>query len=175
MNMYYSLLLIAFCLLVWGIVTLNALIRTRASVDDARSEIARLLKRRFDLIPSAATAMKAYLNEETLEGLLQVRNAAVYTSPLDIAAQAQASAAMSRALRQVIDLATPDFQESLAALKKLEGDLQTGCDAYNAAVRVYNAQCASFPSNLIAGVFHFTPKAYFESLVSKRDTKAGVH
>ncbi|WP_169704833.1 LemA family protein [Runella slithyformis] len=167
--MYYSLLLIAFCLSVWGIVTLNALIRARASVDESRSEIALLLKRRFDLIPGAATVLKTHINDEALEGLLQVRNAAVYTSPLDIAAQAQASAAMSDALRKVMDLAVPDsdaqeknnVKESLAALEKVEVNLQTGCKVYNNAVGKYNLLCESFPSNLIAHLFHFTKKNLF--------------
>lgn len=171
MNPYYSLLLTAVLLLVWGILTLNALIRARALVDDARSKLNLLLKHRFDLIPSTAAAMKEYISDEALERLIQVRNAAVYTSPFDIPAQAQASAAMSQALQKIMDVAVPDVKESLAALKEVEEDLQVGYNVYNTAVQLYNAQCTFFPSKLIAGAFHFTPKAYFESIVSNKDTQ----
>lgn len=172
MNPFYIILSVAALLLIGGIAIYNGLVSGRALVDEAWSGISVQLKRRFDLIPNLVTTVKGYAKHEseTLEKVIQLRNAAVYTSPLDVSAQAQASAALSQGLRSVFALAEnyPDlkanqnFADLQAAVEKIEDDLQNSRRYYNATVRDYNTKCDSFPSNVVAKVFHFTKKTFFE-------------
>ncbi len=172
MNPFYIILSVAVLLLIGGITIYNGLVSGRVLVDEAWSGISVQLKRRFDLIPNLVTTVKGYAKHEseTLEKVIQLRNAAVYASPLDVSAQAQASAALSQGLRSVFALAEnyPDlkanqnFADLQAAVEKIEDDLQNSRRYYNATVRDYNTKCDSFPSNLVAGLFHFTKKTFFE-------------
>ncbi|AXE21411.1 LemA family protein [Runella rosea] len=172
MNPFYIILSVAALLLIGGIAIYNGLVSGRALVDEAWSGISVQLKRRFDLIPNLVTTVKGYAKHEseTLEKVIQLRNAAVYASPLDVSAQAQASAALSQGLRSVFALAEnyPDlkanqnFADLQAAVEKIEDDLQNSRRYYNATVRDYNTKCDSFPSNLVAGLFHFSKKMFFE-------------
>ncbi|WP_428662155.1 LemA family protein [Runella sp.] len=173
MNLFYILFFIAALGLIWGISIYHDLIRSRALVDEAWSGISEQLKRRFGLIPKLIGVLKNYGkgDSEPLEKVNQLRNAAAYTSPFDIPAQAQASEALSQGLRTIFALAENDndlkaitaFTEIQTALQKVEHDLQHNRRSYNAIVREYNIKCESFPSNVIAYLLQFSKKAFFES------------
>lgn len=173
MNLFFILFFIAALGLIRCISIYHDLIRSRASVDEAWSSISEQLKRRFGLIPKLIDVLKSHGkgDSESLEKVNQLRNAAAYTSPFDIPAQAQASEALSQGLRTIFSLAENDtdlktvtsFAEIQAALQKVENDLQHNRRSYNAVVRAYNIKCESFPSSLIAYLLQFSKKAFFES------------
>jgi LemA protein len=157
---------------VYAIVVFNTLVRARQMANEAWSGIDVQLKRRSDLIPNLVETVKAYAGHErsVLEEVTALRGAARALPTDDVASRAQAEGALSVALGKLLAVAEsyPDlkasgnFLELQQQLNALENELQMARRYYNGAVRNLNVLVQSFPSNLIAGVFGFAPRDYFE-------------
>jgi LemA protein len=158
-------------LLLWGMGAYNALVRRRNHVDESWADIDTELRRRHDLIGNLVETVKGYAAHEkgTLEAVIRARNAAA--SPhASLDAQAKDENALSGALRQLFALseAYPDlkanqnFLELQRELTNTEDRLQRSRRFYNANVRDLNTRIEVFPSNLIAGIFGFEKREYFE-------------
>ncbi|HEV2388070.1 MAG TPA: LemA family protein [Candidatus Acidoferrales bacterium] len=152
------------------IVIYNGLVRLRVQCDNAWSDIDVQLKRRHDLIPNLVETVQGYAGHErgTLEGVVAARNRAISTQ--GPAAQAQAEGMLTAALRQVFALAeaypqlraVESFNQLQQTLSQIEETIQNARRYYNAVVRDLNTKIATFPSNLIAGMFNFKPREFFE-------------
>ena len=151
----------------------NRLVRGRQGIDSAWSQIGVQLQRRHDLIPNLVETVKGYAAHErgTLEAVVQARNTAVQAQQSGPAAQAQAENVLTGALRQLFALAEayPDLKANQNFLN-LQEELTSAEDRiayarqfYNDAVMSYNARIQSIPSNIIAGMFNFSPREYFEA------------
>ena len=148
----------------------NSLVRLRQQVKNAWSQIDVQLKRRYDLIPNLVETVKGYAKheKETLEGVIQARNAAI--SAQGVEQQAQAENMLTGALRQLFALSEsyPDLkanQNFLALQEELsstENRIAFARQHYNDSTAVYNTRVQSFPANMIAGMFGFTQETYFE-------------
>lgn len=168
----WIILLIAAALGVYLIVVFNRLVRTRQMANEAWSGIDVQLKRRSDLIPNLVDSVKGYAAHErdVLTQVTELRGAARALPADDVGRRAQAEGALSVALGKLIAVAEsyPDLKASgnfLALqqeLSALETELQMARRYYNGAVRNQNVLVQSFPSNLIAGLFGFAPRDYFE-------------
>ena len=166
------ILVIVALLVVFVIAAFNGLVRLRNRVDNAWAQIDVQLKRRYDLIPNLVETVKGYAAHErgTLEAVVQARNTAVQAQQSGPAAQAQAENVLTGALRQLFALAEayPDLKANQNFLN-LQEELTSAEDRiayarqfYNDAVMSYNARIQSIPSNIIAGMFNFSPREYFE-------------
>ena len=158
--------------LLLGLVLLyNSLVRRRAQVDNAWSQIDVQLRRRLDLIPNLVETVKGYAQFEksTLDAVISARQSAMAAAP---SPQAQASAdnVVSGALRQLFALseAYPDLkanqnflslQEQLA---ETESRVAYARQFYNDEVLRLNTAIQHFPT-LIARLFGFTEREYFEA------------
>ena len=168
----WIILLIAAALGVYLIVVFNRLVRTRQMANEAWSGIDVQLKRRSDLIPNLVDSVKGYAAHErdVLTQVTELRGAARALPADDVGRRAQAEGALSVALGKLMAVAEsyPDLKASgnfLALqqeLSALETELQMARRYYNGAVRNQNVLVQSFPSNLIAGLFGFAPRDYFE-------------
>ena len=148
----------------------NGLVRLKVQADNAWSDIDVQLKRRYDLIPNLVETVKGYASHEkgTLEGVVQARNAAM--SSQGPAAKAETEGMLTQALRQVFALAeaypqlraVESFNQLQASLNQLEDTIQNARRYYNAVVRDLNTKIQEFPSNIIAGMFNFKPREFFE-------------
>src|ERR1700747_1368363 len=148
----------------------NGLVRLRVQCDNAWADIDVQLKRRYDLIPNLVETVKGYAAHEkgTLEGVVAARNRAM--SSEGPAAKAEAEGALTAALRQVFALAeaypqlraVESFNQLQATLNQIEDSIQNARRYYNAVVRDLNTKIAQFPSNIIAGMFNFKPREFFE-------------
>ena len=158
---------------VYAIVVFNSLVRTRQMANEAWSGIDVQLKRRSDLVPNLVETVKGYAAHEraVLEEVTRIARRRARALPEgDVAARAQAEGALSVALGKLFALAEnyPDlkasgnFLELQQQLSDLENELQMARRYYNGAVRNLNVLVQSFPSNLIAGLFGFAPRDYFE-------------
>ena len=158
-------------LLVFFIVTMyNGLVSLKVQCDNAWSDIDVQLKRRYDLIPNLVETVKGYASHEkgTLEGVVAARNRAMTSE--GPAAKAEAEGALTAALRQVFALAeaypqlraVESFNQLQATLNQIEDSIQNARRYYNAVVRDLNTKIAQFPSNIIAGMFNFKPREFFE-------------
>jgi LemA protein len=166
--MVIALILVA--LLVIFVVIYNGLVSLRVQCDNAWADIDVQLKRRYDLIPNLVETVKGYAGHEksTLEGVVAARNQAM--SAQGPAEKAGAEGALSAALRQVFALAeaypqlraVESFTQLQATLSQIEDSLQNARRYYNAVVRDFNTKIAQFPSNILAGMFNFKPREFFE-------------
>jgi len=157
-------------LLLWLIGTYNRLIALRNRVDNAWSQIDVQLKRRYDLIPNLVNTVKGYAahEKEIFERVAEARNAAI--SAKNVPAQAQAENQITQALRQLFAVveAYPDLkanQNFLALQEELsatEGRIAFARQFYNETVMAYDNRVQQFPSSVIAGMFNFTKREYFE-------------
>ena len=155
----------------WAVGAYNALVRRRNHVDESWADIETELKRRYNLIPNLVETVKGYAKHEseTLESVIAARNAAAspHSSP---EAQAKDENILSGALRQLFAVAEayPDlkantnFLELQQELANTEDRIQRSRRFYNANVRDLNTRIEVFPSNVIAGMFGFDQREYFE-------------
>jgi LemA protein len=151
----------------------NGLVRLKNRVDSAWSQIGVQLQRRHDLIPNLVETVKGYAAHEkgTLEAVIQARNSAVQAQQQGPAQQAQAENMLTGALRQLFALseAYPDlkanqnFLNLQEELTSTEDRISYSRQFYNDSVQKFNTKTQTFPSNMIAGMFNFSQKEYFET------------
>lgn len=164
--------LVALAVVLYVIIIFNRLVRTRQMANEAWSGIDVQLKRRSELVPNLVETVKGYAGHERtlLEDVTRLRGTASALPADDIAGRAQAEGALSIALGKLVALAEnyPDLKASAnflglqQQLSELETELQMARRYYNGAVRNQNVLAQSFPSNLIAGLFGFAQREYFE-------------
>ena len=173
MNMLlWVIMAIAAAVVLFVIIVFNRLVRTRQLANEAWSGIDVQLKRRSDLVANLVQTVKGYAAHErsVLEEVTQLRSAAGVLPASDVAARAQAEAALSVSLGKLFALAEnyPDLKASANFLQlqrdlsDLENELQMARRYYNGAVRNMNTMVQSFPTSLIAGMFGFGQRDYFE-------------
>jgi LemA protein len=150
--------------------TYNRLVALRNRIDNAWSQIGVQLRRRYDLIPNLVNTVKGYAahEKEIFEKVAEARNAAI--SAKTVPDQAQAENQITGALRQLFAVveAYPDLkanQNFLALQEELtatEGRIAFARQFYNDTVLSYNNKVQQFPSRIIAGMFNFTPREFFQ-------------
>jgi LemA protein len=171
------ILVIVALLVLYLIGAFNGLVRLRNRVDNAWAQIDVQLKRRYDLIPNLVETVKGYASHErqTLEDVVQARNMAM--SAQGPAQQAQAENMISGALKSLFALseAYPDlkanqnFLNLQEELTGTEGRIAYARQFYNDTVQRYNTKIQTFPTAVLAGMFHFTDREYFEVEDTARD------
>jgi LemA protein len=153
-----------------GVVIYNRLIRSRNRVDTSWSDIDVQLQRRHDLIPRLVTAVDQYAKYEraTLEAVTELRSEAMQQA--DVRARGRAEEKLSAGIERLIALAEnyPDLKanENFLSLQnelvETENYLQFARRYYNGSVRDYNTMTESVPSNIVAGMFNFTQRDFFQ-------------
>jgi LemA protein len=152
------------------ILSFNGLVRLRNRIDNAWSQIDVQLKRRYDLIPNLVETVKGYAAHErgVFEQVTQARaNAINAQGPQQ---QAEAENVLSGALKSLFAVAEayPDLKANQNFLS-LQEELTSTEDRvayarqfYNDSVLSYNNKLQTFPRNVIAGMFNFEKREYFE-------------
>ena len=150
----------------------NSLVRQRNEVDNAWSQIDVQLKRRLDLIPNLVETVKGYAAHEktALEAVIAARNSGMAAST-DPHAQASADNAMTGALRQLFALSEgyPDLKANAGfvslqeELSNTESRIAYARQFYGDAVSTFNTAIQKFPNVLLAGMFGFSEREFFEA------------
>ena len=159
----------------------NGLVRLRNMVDEAWNQISVQLKRRHDLIPNLVNAVKGYMEfeKETLTRVIEARNQAVQAQqagPQGAGQSAQAENFLTGALRQLFALvenypdlkANQNVMQLQEELTTTENQIGFSRQHYNATVREFNTSIQTFPNVLIAGMFGFRDREYFQ--IEEADT-----
>ena len=157
----------------WIIGIYNGLVRLRNEVKNAWAQIDVQLKRRYDLIPNLIETVKGYMTHEreTLEAVTNARNVAQQISDSAGAGErAKAEGELTQALSRLLVTveAYPDLkanQNFLALQEELTGTenrISFARQSYNDQVLFYNNKIQMFPSNIIAGMFAFSKRDFFE-------------
>ena len=164
------IIIIAACLLLWIIITYNLLIRDRNRIKEAWSGIDVQLKRRHNLIPALVETVKAYsLHERSLfNEVTEKRAKSEHFESLREKATAETD--LSGMLKNIFavvenypDLkANVNFLDLQYQLKEIEDNLQYSRRYFNGTVRDYNIRVESFPGNIVALIFNFKVKDFFE-------------
>ena len=149
----------------------NGLVKLRNNRENAFANIDVQLKQRFDLVPQLVSTVKGYASHEkdVLEKVTAARAAAMSASTIDekVAADKAMSSALSGlkvSLEAYPELkANQNFLQLQTELSDIENKLAAARRFFNSATREYNNACEVFPSNIIAGMFHFSRAAMYEA------------
>jgi len=149
----------------------NSLVQLRVRADSAWSDIDVQLKRRHDLIPNLVETVKGYATHEktTFEDIAKFRSMAMQaTGPVDKAAAENQLTGALKSLFAVAEnypqlQASQEFTQLQNSLNETEDAIQNARRYYNAVVRDLNTKIQSFPTNILAGMFNFQQKQFFEA------------
>lgn len=168
--LFVALIVVVVVVGLWIIGSYNGLVRLRNQLDNAWAQIDVQLKRRHDLIPNLVETVKGYATHErgTLEAVIQARNMAVNAKT--VADRAQAENVLTGALKSLFAVAEayPDlkanqnFMSLQEELTGTENKVAFSRQFYNDTVMTFNTQIQVFPSNLIANMFNFKSRDFFE-------------
>jgi Uncharacterized conserved protein len=165
---------------IWGIGAYNKMVTREESVQTAWSQVENVYQRRADLIPNLVSTVKGYAEHEsnTLEAVIKARAKAT-SATIDANnmtdeqmqafqdAQNQLSSSLSRLLISVEkypDLkANQNFLELQSQLEGTENRITVERKKFNEEVKAYNMSIRRFPSSIIANMFGFEKKPYFEA------------
>lgn len=157
---------------IYGVSTYNGFVTLRNRVKEAWSDIEVQMKRRYDLIPNLVETVKGYASHEsgTLEKVIQARNMAMAVNPNDMKKLAASENVLSGALKSIFALsenyptlqANTNFLELQRELRDTEDKLQAARRFYNGNVLSLNSKIEMFPSNIVASLFHFEKREFFE-------------
>jgi LemA protein len=148
----------------------NKLVRLRNRVENAWAQVDVQLRRRYDLIPNLVETVKGYAAHEraTFEEVTKARTAAQEASTVREQAQAEnmLTAALGRLFAVAEDYpelrATENFQQLQSQLEETETKIAVSRQVYNDAVLTYDTALETVPTNIVAGMFSFAEKPYFE-------------
>jgi len=156
--------------LLYAIYLFNRLISMRNRVDNGWSQIDVQLRRRYDLIPNLVETVKGYAahERELFEQVAAARSQAIGAS--SVGDQAQAENQLTAGLRRLMAVAEnyPDLKASqnfLALQEELTGTesrIAYARQFYNDQVMLLNTRIQAVPSNVVAKVFGFTPREFFD-------------
>jgi LemA protein len=157
-------------LIIFAIGIYNALIRHRNQVDNAWSQIDVQLKRRHDLIPNLVETAKGYMKHEreTFEAITKARSQAMGAKTVAEASKAEGSLGEALSKFMLVVENYPDLkanQNFLAVQEELtstENKIAFARQSYNDQVLFFNNKIQMFPSNIIAGMFSFSKRDFFE-------------
>lgn len=162
---------------VWGISAYNGFVNLREKVNNSRAQIATQLESRWDALKSLIDATKQYSKHEAevLEGVTQSRASIGQNSSVNELEENATS--FNNVLGRLIAVAEnyPDlkastiYQSAMSSINDYENKVRQSRMIYNDTVTMFNRRTKTFPSNIVAKMFNFTPEAYFEVTESKTD------
>ncbi|HEY4506202.1 MAG TPA: LemA family protein [Candidatus Paceibacterota bacterium] len=157
-------------IVIWAIWTYNRLISLKNRSEEAWSDIEVQMKRRYDLIPNVVSTVKGYATHEqtAFEKVTQARAKAI--SAGSVAEHADAENMLTGALKSLFAIAEAypelkanvNFLELQRELSDTENKIQASRRFYNANVRDLNTKTEIFPSSIIAKLFHFGKRQFFD-------------
>ena len=157
-------------LVIWVIASYNGFIKAKNNVEESFSTMDVYLKKRYDLIPNLVETVKGYAKHETetLNKVISPRNMAEGAATMEDKIQGENM--LTGTLRSLFAVAEnyPDlkanenFMDLQGQLRQVEEDIANARKYYNAVVKLYNNKCEMFPTNILAGLFHFDQKPMFE-------------
>jgi LemA protein len=152
------------------VVLYNRLVRLRNRAENAWAQVDVQLRRRYDLIPNLIETVKGYAAHErtTFEEVTKARTAAQQAQ--SVPQQAQAENMLTQAIGKLFAVAeqypelraTENFQQLQAQLAETEQKIAIARQVYNDSVLTYDNALETVPTNIVAGIFSFKPREYFE-------------
>ncbi len=171
---------VAVVVLLWAGSVYNSLVSQEEAVGNQWADVETQYQRRADLVPNLVATVKGYAahEQQTLEAVVKARSEATQThidaadlTPEKMAAYQQAQSNLSGALGRLLlvqekypDLkANENFLDLQAQLEGTENRISVARRDFNAVAREYNVAIRRFPANILASLFGFSAKSYFEA------------
>jgi len=164
----------------WVIGCYNTLVTMQENVENAWSQVETQYQRRSDLVPNLVATVKGYASHEeaTLVGVMEARAKAsqmtidpTNVTPEQLAAFQNAQGELSQALGRIMAIAenypnlkaNENFRQLADQLEGTENRIAYARQMFNDTAKAFNTKIRRFPSNIVAGMFGFERKAYFEA------------
>jgi LemA protein len=167
-----AVVLVAIIIAVSLIGMYNGLVTKSQAIDGQWAQVETQYQRRFDLIPNLVNSVKGIMKQEqtVFDAIAQARTQ--YGSATTVDAKAAAAGQVETALGRLLAIVEnyPELKSSqnvtalMDELAGTENRISVERRRYNDLVRDYNTQIKTFPTNMLAGMFGFTEKAYFQSV-----------
>lgn len=165
---------------IWGISSYNGLVSMDENVSNSWANVETQYQRRSDLIPNLVNTVKGYAKHEsqTLESVMQARSQATQVkidpsncTPQQLAAYQKAQGDVTTALGKLLAItenypdlkANQNFLELQSQLEGTENRINVARKDFNDTAKKYNTSLRSFPRNIVASMFGFEKRAYFEA------------
>ncbi len=158
----------------------NTLVQMRVRCDSAWSDIDVQLKRRHDLIPNLVETVKGYAAHEqgTFENIAKFRSQAMQATTPE--GKAVAENQLTGALKSLFAVAenypelkaSEQFMKLQGSLSQTEDSIQNSRSYYNQVVRDLNTTIQSFPNSILANMFGFQARQFFETTEADREPVA---
>mgnify|MGYP000964659475 CR=1 FL=1 len=177
MEWLYIIIALIVLLIIFVVGVYNSLVVLRQKVKNQWSQIDVQLKRRSDLIPNLVETVKGYAKheKETLQKVIEARNS--YLAADTPEAKMKVNGELSNLISKLFALSEnyPELKADTSFLK-LQGDLKDTEDKiafarqfYNDIVMKYNAKIETFPVNIVANLFKFEAREFFEALEAEKE------
>lgn len=167
-------------IVLWFVGKYNAMVTAEENVETSWGQVENQYQRRIDLIPNLVATVKGYAEHESqvFENVTEARAKATQitidpanASPEQLAAFQNAQGELSQALGRLLAVAEsyPDlkanenFRDLQSQLEGTENRIAVARNAYNEAAQQFNVLIRKFPNNIVAGMFGFEKKPYFEA------------
>ena len=174
------ILVVAVVAIIWGVTSYNGLVKMDEGVGTAWSNVENQYQRRADLIPNLVNTVKGYAahEKETLDAVVAARTRATQMTvnaddltPEKLQAYQKAQGEVGSALGRLLAItenypdlkANQNFLELQAQLEGTENRISVERRNFNEAAKNYNTAIRTFPRNLLAGMFGFEKRPYFEA------------
>ena len=174
------IIVVAVVAIIWGVTSYNGLVKMDEGVGTAWSNVENQYQRRADLIPNLVNTVKGYAahENETLDAVVTARTRATQMTvnaddltPEKLQAYQKAQGEVGSALGRLLAItenypdlkANQNFLELQAQLEGTENRISVERRNFNEAAKNYNTAIRTFPRNLLAGMFGFEKRPYFEA------------
>ena len=164
----------------WVANVYNAFIASEEEVESSWAQVENQYQRRADLVPNLVATVKGYAahEQQTLEGVVEARAKATQitidpatATPEQLAAYQAAQGELSQALGRLLAVAenypelkaNQNFRDLQAQLEGTENRITIARHMFNETAKAYNKTIRRFPNNILAGIFGFEKKPYFEA------------
>jgi len=164
----------------WVVNVYNGLVEQEETVESAWSQVENQYQRRADLVPNLVATVKGYASheQETLEGVIEARARATQitidpsnATPEQLAAYQRAQGELGQALGRLMAVAenypelkaNENFMNLQSQLEGTENRCTIARQQFNETARQYNTIVRRFPGNIVAMIFGFEKKPYFEA------------
>jgi LemA protein len=149
----------------------NRLVRLRNRAENSWAQVDVQLRKRYDLVPNLVETVKGYASHEraTFEEVTRARTAAQQART--VPEQAEAENLLTAAIGRLFAVAeaypelraSEGFRQLQSELSDIEQNIAVARQIYNDAVLSYDNALETVPTNVVAGMFNFEPRAYFET------------
>ena len=176
--MIYIILGIIVILFIYILIMYNSFVQANNKVKEAFSTMDVYLKKRWDLIPNLVETVKGYTNheKETLEEVTKFRN--LDYDSMSAQEKIQTSSKINSCISKLMVIAeaypelkaNENFLKLSSELTQIENDIANSRKYYNGTVRQFNNKVEMFPNNILAKLFGYSSKTWFEASEEERQS-----